>query len=74
LVLVLLLGEAKFKFNGEKMMTHNNNVDNQRTATLIDRLERLGGAAADCDSVARLMENPELMSWPTQQMTATWGN
>ena len=55
-------------------MTHNTNIDTQRTTTMIDRLERLDGATADCGSVAGLMENPELISWPTQQMTATWGN
>ena len=55
-------------------MTHNTNVDTQRTAILIDRLERLEAAAADCDSVAGLMETPYLTNWPTQHMTATWGN
>jgi len=74
LVLVLLLGETQFKFIGEKMMTHNANVETQHTATLIDRLERLEDAAADCDSVAGLMETPYLTNWPTQHMTATWGN
>ena len=55
-------------------MTHNTNVDIRHTATLIDRLDRLEDAAVDCDSVARLMENPYLTNWPTQHMTATWGN
>ena len=61
-------------FNGEKMMTHNTNVDTQRTVALIDRLERLEDAAADRENVAGLMENPYLTNWPTLHMTATWGN
>jgi hypothetical protein len=74
LVLVLLLGEGKFKINGERTMTHNSNVDTQRIAILMDHLERLEDAAAERDNAAGLVENPYLTNWPTLHMTATWGN
>jgi len=54
-------------------MTPNNDVDTQRTATLMDGLEGLTGAEADCGNVAGLLEL-HLATSPMQQMTATWGS
>jgi hypothetical protein len=73
LALVLLLGGAKFKISGE-MMTPNNDMDTERTATFVDGLEGLDGGAADCGNVAGLIEFQHLTTWPTLQMTATWGS
>jgi hypothetical protein len=72
LALVMPLGEEKFKLIGG-MMTPNNDVDTQRTAILMDGLEGLAGAEADCGNVAGLLEL-HLATSPTQQMTATWGS
>jgi hypothetical protein len=54
------------------MMTPNNDVDTQRTTILFDGL--LDRDAADCGNVAVLTEAPQLTTWPTLHMTATWGN
>jgi len=56
------------------MMTPNINVDTQRTAILFDGSNCLDRDAADCVIVAGSIEPPELMTWPTMHMTATWGN
>ena len=58
----------------EIMMTPNINVDTQRTAILFDGSNCLDRDAADCVIVAGSIEPPELMTWPTMHMTATWGN
>jgi hypothetical protein len=55
-------------------MTLNNDVDTQRTAILFDGSECLDRDTADCGSVAGAIEPPQLMTWPTMHMTATWGN
>jgi hypothetical protein len=55
-------------------MTPNNDVDTQRTATFIEALERLDRMVADCGNVAGVLEPTHLTTWPTQQMTATWGS
>ncbi len=55
-------------------MTPNNDLDIQRTANLIDGLERLHRTAEDCGNVAGLVEPPHPTTWPTVQMTATWGS
>jgi hypothetical protein len=56
------------------MMTLNNDVHTQRTTILFDGSEGLDRDAADCGNVAVLTNAPELISWPTMHMTATWGN
>ena len=55
-------------------MTLNNDVDTERTATFMDALEGLDGGVMDCGNVAGLIELQHFTSWPTQQMTATWGS
>ena len=56
------------------MMTPNNDVDTQRTIILFEGWEGLDHNAADCGNVAGSIEPPQLMTWPTMHMTATWGN
>jgi len=68
------LGEAKFKLIGEMMMTPNNDLDIQRTAVLMDGSEDLDRTAADSGNLVGLIEPSQLIAWPTQHMTATWGN
>ena len=55
-------------------MTLNNDVDTERTETFVDGLEDLDGGAVDSGNVAGLIEFQHFTSWPTQQMTATWGS
>ena len=54
-------------------MTPNNNVDNQRTAILLDGSRCLDRDAADHENVG-LIEPPQPLIWLTQHMTATWGS
>jgi hypothetical protein len=56
------------------MMTSNNDVDTQRTTILFDGSEGLDRDAADCGNVAVLTEAPQMTSWLSLHMTATWGN
>jgi hypothetical protein len=66
-------GRDEVSLFGETM-TPNNDVDTQRTTILFDGPEGLDRHAADCGNVARLTEAPQLITWPTMHMTATWGN
>jgi hypothetical protein len=56
------------------MMTPYNDVDTQRTAILLDSSDCLDRDAAYCVNVAGSIEAPQLTTWPTMHMTATWGN
>ena len=54
-------------------MTTTNEVDAYRTPILMDSPEGFERPAADCENVVGLIES-QLITWPTQHMTATWGN
>jgi hypothetical protein len=56
------------------MMKPSNDVDTQRTAILFDGSNCLDRDAADCVNAAGSLETPQLITWPTMHMTATWGN
>jgi hypothetical protein len=55
-------------------MTPTTELENLLTAKLIDGGDDAGRAAADRESANAAIEMPFLSNWPTQHMTATWGN
>ena len=60
------------KLVGEKM-TSQNEVNTLRTAAPMNGAEDFDYVATDRGNVAAI-EYEQLTSWPTLQMTATWGS
>jgi hypothetical protein len=56
------------------MMTPNNDVDTPRITIFFDGSAGPDRDVADCGNVAGSIEPPQLITWPTMHMTATWGN
>jgi hypothetical protein len=55
-------------------MIPTNELENLLTAKPIDGGDDAGRAVADRGSADTVIEMPFLSNWPTQHMTATWGN